>query len=70
MEPLRPLLVPFLLPERCFDQFFLRLQLLDGAGGGSGSDFGLFRGFSSAILGRLSALFGGGRHFGSGRGES
>ncbi|TRZ14624.1 hypothetical protein HGM15179_012506 [Zosterops borbonicus] len=29
MEPLRPLLVPFLLPERCFDQFFLRFQLLD-----------------------------------------
>ncbi|XP_014749377.1 PREDICTED: mannose-P-dolichol utilization defect 1 protein [Sturnus vulgaris] len=29
MEPLRPLLVPFLLPEHCFDQFFLRFQLLD-----------------------------------------
>ncbi|XP_031953581.1 mannose-P-dolichol utilization defect 1 protein isoform X2 [Corvus moneduloides] len=29
MEPLRPWLVPFLLPEHCFDQFFLRLQLLD-----------------------------------------
>ncbi|XP_041275586.1 mannose-P-dolichol utilization defect 1 protein [Onychostruthus taczanowskii] len=29
MEPLRPWLVPFLLPERCFDQFFLRFQLLD-----------------------------------------
>nr|XP_021405405.1 mannose-P-dolichol utilization defect 1 protein [Lonchura striata domestica] len=28
MEPLRPWLVPFLLPEHCFDQFFLRLQLL------------------------------------------
>uniref|UniRef100_A0A8C3UVY2 Uncharacterized protein n=1 Tax=Catharus ustulatus TaxID=91951 RepID=A0A8C3UVY2_CATUS len=27
--PLRPLLVPFLLPEHCFDQFFLRFQLLD-----------------------------------------
>ncbi|CAN8177291.1 unnamed protein product [Coccothraustes coccothraustes] len=29
MEPLRPWLVPFLLPEHCFDQFFLRFQLLD-----------------------------------------
>uniref|UniRef100_A0A8C3QKS6 Uncharacterized protein n=1 Tax=Cyanoderma ruficeps TaxID=181631 RepID=A0A8C3QKS6_9PASS len=29
MEPLRPLLVPFLLPEHCFDKFFLRFQLLD-----------------------------------------
>uniref|UniRef100_A0A674HUV8 Solute carrier family 66 member 3 n=2 Tax=root TaxID=1 RepID=A0A674HUV8_TAEGU len=28
MEPLRPWLVPFLLPEHCFDQFFLRFQLL------------------------------------------
>lgn len=28
MDPLRPLLVPFLLPERCFDQFFLRWELL------------------------------------------
>ncbi|XP_050179239.1 mannose-P-dolichol utilization defect 1 protein [Myiozetetes cayanensis] len=29
MEPLRPLLVPFLLPERCFDEFFLRFHLLN-----------------------------------------
>ncbi|XP_071276202.1 mannose-P-dolichol utilization defect 1 protein [Agelaius tricolor] len=29
MEPLRPWLVPFLLPEHCFDRFFLRFQLLD-----------------------------------------
>uniref|UniRef100_A0A8C5NPM2 Uncharacterized protein n=1 Tax=Junco hyemalis TaxID=40217 RepID=A0A8C5NPM2_JUNHY len=30
MEPLRPWLVPFLLPEHCFDRFFLHFQLLDG----------------------------------------
>ncbi|XP_062368180.1 mannose-P-dolichol utilization defect 1 protein isoform X2 [Cinclus cinclus] len=29
MELLRPWLVPFLLPDHCFDQFFLRFQLLD-----------------------------------------
>ncbi|KAM3654675.1 mannose-P-dolichol utilization defect 1 protein isoform 1-T1 [Ammospiza maritima maritima] len=29
MEPLRPWLVPFLLPEHCFDRFFLHFQLLD-----------------------------------------
>lgn len=81
MEPLRPWLVPFLLPEHCFDQFFLRLQLLDGAGGASGSDFGAFRGVLSGILRCLYALWGrppcwlragivtGRRHLGFGRGK-
>lgn len=81
MEPLRPWLVPFLLPEHCFDQFFLRLQLLDGAGGASGGDFGAFRGVLSGILRCLYALWGrppcwlragivtGRRHLGFGRGK-
>lgn len=58
MEPLRPWLVPFLLPEHCFDQFFLRFHLLDGAGGAAGGDFGAFRAVLRGILRRLSALWG------------
>lgn len=57
MEPLRPLLVPFLLPERCFDQFFLRFQLLDGTGETAGSGFGASRGFPGGFEGDLGATF-------------
>uniref|UniRef100_A0A8U8B763 Uncharacterized protein n=1 Tax=Geospiza parvula TaxID=87175 RepID=A0A8U8B763_GEOPR len=63
MEPLRPWLVPFLLPEHCFDRFFLRFQLLDvpclkillskvlGYGIVAGSILGEILGGSEGILG-------------------
>lgn len=85
MEPLRPWLVPFLLPEHCFDQFFLRFQLLDGAGGASGGGVGAFRGFSGGFerdfgaplkaVGAAAILVTGGscegrRHLGFGRGKT
>lgn len=30
MEPFRELLVKFLIPEKCFDEFFVNFNLLDG----------------------------------------
>lgn len=63
MEALRGWLVPLLLPERCFDELFLRLHLLHGAGRGRGRWWAE----GGGARGRPPAAIKDGRHLAGGR---